>query len=403
MQNSASIKPILYPQKTLKNGKHPIMIQIIKDRKVRRISLGYSATVKQWDFTNNKPTKHYPERIELEAVIRKKISDLAKQILELDLDEKSYTTETIVLNAKRKRKSVSVVNYMEEIISSLKTANRIGNSEQYQTCKNALLAFNKGKDMNFNQIDFSFLNKFENWFKSRDCKQTTISSYQRTLRATFNRAINENIISPELYPYKQYKIGKLNTTTQKRAIKEIDIVKIEEQNFETDTRLFLSRNIFLFSYYTIGTNFIDIANLTWESVKDGRVKYHRAKTHKPFSIVLTPKAIEILRHYKRIKTDKYIFPIFSEDTHISATQKNNRLHKVLKQTNEDLKVIAGICGITENLTTYVARHSAATILKRKGISTTMISELLGHETEEITQTYLDTFENIVLDKAVGML
>ena len=75
----------------------------------------------------------------------------------------------------------------------------------------------------------------------------------------------------------------------------------------------------------------------------------------------------------------------------------------MRQTNDDLREIAKLCHIEENLTTYVARHSAATVLKRIGVSTSVIKELLGHETEEITQTYLDSFENTVLDAAVNLL
>jgi site-specific recombinase XerD len=75
----------------------------------------------------------------------------------------------------------------------------------------------------------------------------------------------------------------------------------------------------------------------------------------------------------------------------------------MQQVNEDLKEIAKLCSINEKITTYVARHSSATILKRKGVSTTVISELLGHNNEEITQVYLDSFESPVLDTAVSLL
>ena|GEM_PF-3507660 len=98
-------------------------------------------------------------------------------------------------------------------------------------------------------------------------------------------------------------------------------------------------------------------------------------------------------HYREQRTDNYIFPIYSEAVHITAKQKSNRLHRIMQRINEDLKEIARKCEINENLTTYVARHSAATILKHKGVSTTVISELLGHETESVTQVYLDSFES----------
>jgi len=52
---------------------------------------------------------------------------------------------------------------------------------------------------------------------------------------------------------------------------------------------------------------------------------------------------------------------------------------------------------------YVARHSWATIMKRGGVSTSMISEMMGHSTEKVAQSYLDSFENDAIDKANELL
>jgi site-specific recombinase XerD len=191
--------------------------------------------------------------------------------------------------------------------------------------------------------------------------------------------------------------------TQKRAIRFDQIELIEKFETKPNTRLHLAKSIFLFSFYTMGTNLVDMANLTWENVKDDRIKYIRAKTHKPYNIFITSKAKGILEHFRNTYSDKYVFPIYSENAHITAQQKANRLHKIMQQVNEDLKEIAKLCSINEKITTYVARHSSATILKRKGVSTTVISELLGHNNEEITQVYLDSFESPVLDTAVSLL
>jgi site-specific recombinase XerD len=403
MKNTASIKPILYTHKTLSNGKHPILLQIIKDRKVKRISLGYSAFESEWDFKNNKPTKKYAYKTELEAVIKSKEAIFTKQALALDLETEDFTADALINRVKRKRNYATVIKYFDEVIAQMKKANQIGNSEVYVVCRNVVKNFNNGADLRFNQIDYTWLCKFEAHCIERDCKESTISNYLRTLRALFNRAIKDKIITLDVYPFRDYRIGKLNTATQKRALKLEQIEKIEKLDLPIDSRLLQSKYLFLFSFYTMGTNIADIASLTWDNVRDGRLKYKRAKTGKLYNVFMSEKALVILEHYKAIQTDKYIFPIYSEETHTTAQQRNDRLHKVMKQTNDDLREIAKICHIDENLTTYVARHSAATVLKRKGVSTSVISELLGHETEEITQTYLDSFESTILDTAVNLL
>jgi len=182
-----------------------------------------------------------------------------------------------------------------------------------------------------------------------------------------------------------------------------DIQAIEKIELENGTSLWHSKNYFLFSYYTMGTNFVDIANLKWNDLEGERMNYTRTKTHKNLNISLNPKAQAIVELYRKLKHDEYVFPIYYSDRHITPQQKKNREHKALKATNNDLKIIGEKCEISVPLTTYVARHSAATILKRIGVSTTQISELMGHQTEEITQTYLDSFENKVLDSVVNLL
>jgi hypothetical protein len=84
-------------------------------------------------------------------------------------------------------------------------------------------------------------------------------------------------------------------------------------------------------------------------------------------------------------------------------QKQNRIHKVLGQINGELKVLASELEIEADMTTYVARHSFASILKNYGVNVSLISEMLGHTDLKTTQIYLDSFENEQLDEAMSNL
>ena len=202
MKNTASIKLVLYTHKTLSNGKHPVIFQVIKDRKIKRIGTGYSASKAEWDFEKNTPSKKHKDKSELETVIALKFAELKKQVYNLDANNKQYTASTIVETVKRKKSTHSVITYFDEVIKQLKAANRIGNAESYQTCKNVLFDFNHKRDISFAQIDVIFLNKFEAACMGNGWKETSIAAYLRTLRALFNRAINENLISADVYPFK---------------------------------------------------------------------------------------------------------------------------------------------------------------------------------------------------------
>ena len=102
--------------------------------------------------------------------------------------------------------------------------------------------------------------------------------------------------------------------TKKRAISKEDIMKIERLELIENSSLLNVKNYFLFSYYCMGINFIDIANLKWENIKNERLEYTRLKTKEDFSVALMLPAIKILDYYKKLAFDEnntYIFPILS--------------------------------------------------------------------------------------------
>ena len=112
--------------------------------------------------------------------------------------------------------------------------------------------------------------------------------------------------------------------------------------------------------------------------------------------------MKILDEYRKItgsNPNNYVFPILNKDVHKTPQQIQNRLRKVLKQVNKNMKLIGAELGIETPITTYVARHTYATVLKRSGVSTLIISNALGHESESITQTYLDDFDQDVFFEA----
>jgi integrase len=112
-------------------------------------------------------------------------------------------------------------------------------------------------------------------------------------------------------------------------------------------------------------------------------------------------AIRVLKRYED-SNKGYLFPILS-NAHKTEQRKLNRLHKVITKVNKALKAIGKELDIPIKLTTYCARHSYATVLKRAGVATSIISESLGHSSEKVTQIYLDSFENNQIDRAMEYL
>ena len=166
----------------------------------------------------------------------------------------------------------------------------------------------------------------------------------------------------------------------------------------------LAIDLFAFSYFSAGINFVDMAHLKQSNIVDGRLIYTRQKTNKLIRLPLQPKAREIIGKYisPSHNDQDYIFPILSS-FHKTEVQQRNRLHKVLSNVNKRLKEVGKELEIPIDLTTYVARHSYATVLKRSGVSTSLICETLGHSSEKVTQIYLDSFGNSQIDAAMQNL
>jgi site-specific recombinase XerD len=386
----ASIKLMLYTHKTLKDKSHPIIFSILKDRKRRVISLGYSATKIQWSERGQTVNAKHPKADELKLLIKKKKKAALKVIMELDGSSKPYTVDDIAESLGHTKKTSMLKEYADQLITSMKQTGRNGNARAYQDALNAFMSFNIDKDIDLKNINIRLLQRYQDALLEKGVKINSISIYLRTIRAIYNRAIRDEIISEGYYPFKNFKIRQESTI--KRALSKAEINAIKELDLSNRLDLDFARNIFLFSFYNRGMNIIDIFYLKPDDIIDGRIRYRRQKTGQTFSIKITEQAQSIIEKYQTAYS-KYVFPILEEGKeYLSYRNASRLLNKKLKDIGKDLE-------LKMPLTSYVARHSWATIAKRSGIPTAVISEGMGHDSEQTTQIYLDSFEDETLDNA----
>ena len=239
--------------------------------------------------------------------------------------------------------------------------------------------------------------------QQRGVTLTSIFVYMRSFQRLINMAKEAKCVKKDFNPFKEFSFSKYRRQkSRKRAIAKDDIRAIAAFETEPDSSLFHAKNYFLFSYYNRGINFVDIAHLTWRNIRSGRLDYVRKKTKTHFTMAILEPAQEILNYYKAHYydgEDSFVFPILNP-SYLSPVSIKNRCKKVLFEVNSSLKEISKELGLAEQrLTTYVARHSYATVMKKSGQSVAIISEAMGHDSESTTQIYLDSFENDVLDEA----
>ena len=399
----ATVEVVCYKSKPLKDGTFPLMLRVTKDRKRKYVSLGLSLHEKFWDFEKSKPKRNCPNKEQIERLIAAKTAEYNDLIVEMTAQQREYTVETLVSHFHNQVRCATVVELYDKLIDDMKRGGKLGNAGVYKYSRTSLLKFTGQRlQIPFSDIDAVWLRRYENWLRTSGCGDTTISQLFRTLRSVFNKAVELQLVKRDYYPFDVYKVSKFDTRTKKRAITKEDVRKVIaldlSQGYPSER---LARDIFVFSYFGAGINFADIALLKYGNVRDGRVQYVRKKTGKPINFLLTEEMRNIIAKYQRQgQTDEdYIFPILDRRVHRTEQQRYDRTHKVLTNTNRWLRKIGQRVGI-EHLTTYVARHTFATVLKRSGVNIAIISESLGHSDLSTTQIYLDSFENSQIDAAM---
>jgi site-specific recombinase XerD len=403
---NASVSVVCYKSKTLSNGESPLMLQVSKSGKRKYQSLGISIKPRYWDFTRNKPKPNCPNKDYIQKIILDKQTELQQRMLELNSEQKEYTTTTLLNDENKKFELKTVSEFYQELIEEYRVNNKCGNRLIYKSSYNSLKVFTNDKlDIPFSAIDITWLNKYERWLRSKGNEETTMSLMFRTLRSTYNKAIKAKCARKSEYPFDEFKINKFDVSTQKRAIAKTEVLKFTKDVRPIGKRQYiqLSKDIFMFSYLCGGINFTDIANLTKANIIEGkRLHYIRQKTGKLIKIGLSEEAMKIIERYAT-ESKGYLFPILNANLHKTPLQKQNRIHKILGKVNINLKLIAAQLGVEGNLTTYVARHSFASVLKKSGVNIALISEALGHSDIATTQIYLDSFENEQIDAAMKNL
>lgn len=357
---SIKVSVICFKSKVLSNGNHPLMLRITENKKRVMKSLGISVNPKHWDFNKEEPKPKCPDYELIQNIILKVKSEYQHKILEKLSRDEEFTASSLINEQKEEIKAKTVEEFYLSLIETLKQKGKIGNGYAYLNSYNTLRNFNKGKKLNytFSHIDVAFCRKFEDWMRSKGNKDTTLSYQFRTLRATFNKAIEAKIVAREKNPFIEYKLSHFNTKTIKRALSKEDILKIINTNCSCQNELRqLAHNLFTFSYLCGGISFVDIAHLTPKNIIDGRLIYQRQKTHGSINLMLSDKAQQIIDKYADYQKQAiYLFPILHGKRHITPMQKNNRVHKVCHQINQELKVFAKELNIKAEVTTYVARH-----------------------------------------------
>jgi integrase/recombinase XerD len=392
---------ILDSRRQKENLTYPVKLRVTYKRKQKYFSVGKSYTTDEWEkvWTQERPR---------DSFMKKRIELLEKKSKADDLIKKMQSFTFYEFEKKFIQRNVEpddVFSAYKERIDSLNAEGRIGTSDSYLYSKKSIQSFYKKKKLYFEDINPEFLKDYESYLLNleKPRSKNTIGIYLRPLRALFNDAIRKGTVSRELYPFGKRKDDLYKIPSKpgiKKAITAGDIVNLWHYNVIEGSPEHRARDMFIFSFLVNGINFHDISRLKYLNIDGDRLSFIRKKTEntneeeeKSITAILTPEAQEIINRWgnKKINENTFIFPVLSPG--IDPVQEKALVKQFVKTTNKYLKRIATACGIDKKVSTYTARHSFATVLKRSNAPIAFISEALGHADQKTTQTYLDSFDD----------
>ena len=400
------------------NDKFPVKLRIynIRTKTKKLYNTGLDLTKNEFEsiWKTKKPRNEYKDqRLELQK-IENKANDISKEIKFFNFDE--FESKFF----RKKGDGENIYYHYEKIIDRLKANHQYGTASNYDFSLRSIKKYKNhtsGREISslaFVEVTPKFLQGYETYMLTvLERSRTSVSMYLRALKAVFNAAIEEKEINPEIYPFgtRKYQIPSANSVKKALNQSEIKLLYSSTTNNEFQEK---ARDFWFLSFLCYGINIKDIAYLKYSNIQKQSLYYYRAKTInttkkelKPVIVPLVPQAIKIIEKYgnKDKKPKQYIFSIINED--MNEETKNISVHNFTRFINQHIKELAKKLELSNEISTYWARHSYATIAIRNGASTEEVSEALNHSSLKTTKGYIAGLEDNVKaekqEKLMGFL
>lgn len=397
----------LFTRRAKKNGTFAVKLRVIYNRQYHDYALGID--VGEDEFNRAMGERPRADARTLRATLDAIHSKARTAISEMG--QFSFAAFETAFSTERINRGCVFDQYKIQI-EDLKAEGKVKTSEVYRLALQSFQMFHKGRNLPFQEVTVDFLKRYETWMTSPRTKRngsktaqkanspTTVSMYVRTLRTILNRAIASKLLGAENYPFGRYGYQVPASRNVKKALGQADISKLFAYKPEAGSSEAYYRDIWLFSYLCNGANMKDIARLRFSNIEGDRITFLRSKTEttsrknlKPITVHLLPEAKEIIQQWGQAveSGDGYVFPVLPQV--FTPSEEMAIVHQFTKQVNKYIGRIAEKVGISQHVTTYTARHSFATVLKRSNAPIAFISESLGHKDLRTTENYLDSFED----------
>lgn len=397
----ASIK-LKFRASMMQNKEGTLYFQVIHNRVVRQINTGCKLFPSEWDSTHldiirssdwSDQRRNY--LLSVKSTLNEEIARLKVIITRLERLGQVYTADNVVEQYICRTEEYDFISFGRSLVMQLRQIGKKRTAETYTCTLNSFVRFRKEKDISLDEVEPDLMIEYETYLKSVGICPNTSSYYMRNLRAIYNRAVEKNL-TMQRNPFKYVYTGIEKTV--KRAISLKIIRQIKDLDLTLQPQLDYARDVFMFSFYTRGMSFVDMAYLRKKDLQNGILSYRRRKTNQQLFIKWEKPMQEIIDKYDT-SDSPYLLPIIKNVETDERRQYKNAAHLI----NTKLKKIGELIGLAVPLTTYVARHTWASVAKSKNIPISIISEAMGHDSETTTRIYLASLDTSVVDRANSLI
>jgi integrase/recombinase XerD len=397
----ASAKVLLYKSKQKKDGRFPIALRIIKDRKPKYIYLEW-VEERHWDEKKSKVKPSHPNYKRINNLILKKLTEADDLILEYESLNKAASPHQFIKVLKGNKKGASFFAVANEYLKELKAQSKHNQASTDSGRINRFKEFLSNNDIYFQEIDEPLLRRLKTYLiEKHGTGERQVMNIYITIRTLFNRAIKEGVVEKKYYPFGKDKVKIKFPDTTKVGLNERELLILESFELAAKSPIRHARNVFLFSFYFAGIRNADVLFLKWSDFKDGRLYYQMGKNNKSDSLKVPNKIVKILEEYEvdKQKKDDFIFPELKKANLQDSKDVHAKLRTANRKFNKYLKKIAEMAGIEKNLSMHIARHTFGKIAGDK-ISPRILQKLYRHTSLITTLGYQKNFIHKETDDAL---
>ncbi len=388
---------VRFRRSAIAGKKGSLFYSLVHNRKSKQITTKYKVFPFEWNEEAQVMVYRFGRRNkelrEIQVMIKKDL-EVIENIIEEFENDGDYSLDKVVAQFLDKSFSMSFFIFMDEEIRRLTNSDSLGTARNYRRARSSFSKYLENKDIDLISVTEELAGDYELWLRRKKVSRNTASFYMRILRSVYNKAVERHLVSQN-YPFRKVYTGIEHT--RKRALPEETIMRLNECDLSSSRTLSYAKDLFLFSFYTRGMSFVDMAYLRKEDIKEGLISYTRRKTGHSMSIRLERCMQEIIERYTGlVKESDYVFPLVTSD---DPGKAYSQYQTALTYYNKQLKRLSSILELEVPLTSYVARHSWATMARNRNVPIAVISAGMGHTSEMTTEIYLASVDPAVIDDA----